>query len=110
MRYWYALCGAIGLAVSQLALADDLPKIELRIKDHAFVPAEVHVPTGKPVVLVIHNDDDAPEEFDSPALKVEHVVVGHSTGAVRLRPLGPGKFPFSGEYHPDTAQGVVISE
>jgi hypothetical protein len=29
---------------------------------------------------------------------------------VRLRPLDPGRYPFMGEYHEDTAQGVVIAE
>jgi hypothetical protein len=29
---------------------------------------------------------------------------------VRLRPLAPGRYPFAGEYHSDTAQGVMIAE
>ncbi len=29
---------------------------------------------------------------------------------VRLRPLGLGRYPFMGEFHADTAQGVVIAE
>ncbi|MGA7373007.1 MAG: hypothetical protein WBW37_10370 [Methyloceanibacter sp.] len=29
---------------------------------------------------------------------------------MRLRPLDPGRYPFMGEYHSDTAQGVVIAE
>jgi hypothetical protein len=31
-------------------------------------------------------------------------------GKVRIRPLGPGRFPFMGEFHADTAQGVIVSE
>jgi hypothetical protein len=31
-------------------------------------------------------------------------------GRVRLRPLGPGRYPFLGEFHEDTAQGAVIAE
>jgi hypothetical protein len=37
-------------------------------------------------------------------------VAGHSSGNVRLRPLKPGRYPFMGEYHSSTAQGVVIAE
>jgi heme/copper-type cytochrome/quinol oxidase subunit 2 len=100
-----ALPGPVGIA-----LADDLPSIAVTIKDHRFIPAEIHVPAGKPVILRITNEDPTVEEFDSTALKVEKVVSGGTWGTVRLRPLGPGRYPFMGEYHADTAQGVVISE
>jgi plastocyanin len=92
------------------ARADDPPTIAVTIKDHHFSPAEIHVPTGKPVTLHITNEDATVEEFDSTALKVEKVIAGGTYGTVRLRPLGPGRYPFMGEYHADTAQGVVISE
>ena len=68
------------------------------------------MPTGKPVLLNIKNEDATVEEFDSSALQIEKVIVGGTYGTVRLRPLGPGRYPFMGEYHSDTAQGVVISE
>jgi Cupredoxin-like domain len=92
------------------ATADDPARIEVTLKDHVFSPAEIHVPTGKPTVLIVRNEDAGPEEFDSTALKVEKVIVGGTYGTIRLRPLGPGRYPFMGEFHPDTAQGVVISE
>jgi hypothetical protein len=52
----------------------------------------------------------ASTEFDSSALKVEKVIVGGTYATIRLRPLGPGRYPFMGEFHSDTAKGVVISE
>jgi plastocyanin len=84
--------------------------IEVTIKDHRFSPSEIHVPAGQPVVLNIKNEDPLAEEFDSTALKIEKVIAGGKEGTVRLRPLDPGRYPFMGEYHPDTAQGVVIAE
>lgn len=84
--------------------------MELSIRNHVFVPAQIDVPSGTPVVLTIHNQDPTPEEFDSSALKVEQVVPGGSSARVRLRPLGPGRFPFMGEYNPATAQGAVVSK
>lgn len=99
-----------GLAVSAPATAEEPARIPLTIRDHRFVPAEIHVPVGRPVILVVTNGDDTVEEFDSSALQVEKVIVGGTYGTVRLRPLGPGRYPFMGEYHPDTAQGVVIAE
>ncbi|MGC2415376.1 MAG: cupredoxin domain-containing protein [Stellaceae bacterium] len=101
---------SVGLLLSAAAGGDDLPAISITIKDHHFAPSDIHVPQGKPVTLKITNTDATPEEFDSPALKVEKVIVGGTYGIIRLRPLGRGRYPFSGEYHPDTARGVVISE
>ena len=92
------------------AAADEPPTIAVTIKDHRFTPAEIRVPQGKPVILKVTNEDSTPEEFDSSALKVEKVIVGGTFGTIRLRPLGPGHYPFMGEYHSDTAKGVVISE
>jgi len=100
----------IGLSWSSLAAADDPPNIPVTLKDHQFTPAEIHVPQGKPVILTITNADPTAEEFDSSALKVEKVIAGGTYGTVRLRPLGPGRYPFMGEYHSDTAKGVVVSE
>ena len=82
----------------------------LTLQTHRFSPARIEVPMGTPVVLTIRNLDPTPEEFDSAALKVEQVVPGGMSAKVRLRPLGPGRFPFMGEYHSKTAQGVVISK
>ena len=84
--------------------------IDVTIKDHHFSPAEIHVPAGKPALLNIKNEDATAEEFDSSALKIEKVIGGGNEGTVRLRPLDPGRYPFMGEYHSDTAQGVVIAE
>ncbi len=91
------------------ALAEDLIKLEIAIRDHRFEPAKLRLPVGKPSLLTIRNADATPEEFESTALKIEKVVPGASTVTVRLRPLGPGRFPFIDEYHSDTAHGTVIA-
>jgi hypothetical protein len=90
------------------ALADSPASVTL--KDHKFLPAEIHVKANQPNIIALTNSDDAVEEFDSTSLKVEKVVGGHDKGDVRLRPLAPGRYPFMGEFHADTAQGVVIAE
>ena len=99
-----------GPGIPAPARAEDPATIEVTLKGHQFSPAEIHVPTGKPVILRITNEDDTVEEFDSTALQVEKVIVGGHYALVRLRPLGPGRFPFMGEFHPETAKGVVVSE
>jgi hypothetical protein len=84
--------------------------IAVTLKDHKFTPSQIHVKAGTPSVIVLTNKEATAEELDSTALKVEKVVEGHGTGTVRLRALAPGKYPFMGEYHPGTAQGVVIAQ
>jgi hypothetical protein len=98
------------LVLAAPALAEDLTHAELTIKDHKFTPTVIQVPAGKPVLLTIRNEDGTAEEFDSTALKTEKVIAGGTQGTVRLRPLAPGRFPFMGEYHADTAQGMVIAQ
>ena len=98
------------LCLSGPAIADDPVQIAVKLKDHRFDPAEIHVPTGKPTVLIVTNEDATPDEFDSSALKVEKIIVGGHYATIRLRPLAPGRYPFMGEFNPDTAKGVVVSE
>jgi Cupredoxin-like domain len=103
----------IGLLYTGIApvYADDAPApIDLTVKDHRFDPAEIHVKAGQPAVINMHNQDPTAEEFDSDTLGVEKVIAGGRSGLVRLHPLAPGRYPFMGEYHSDTAQGVVIAE
>ena len=84
--------------------------VVLTLKNHKFSPAEIHVRANAPSVIAMNNEDATAEEFDSKSLKVEKVVAGNSTGNVHLRPLSPGRYPFMGEFHSSTAQGVVIAE
>jgi len=63
-----------------------------------------------PSVIALTNNDTTAEEFDSTALKVEKVVAAKSSGNIRIRALAPGRYPFVGEYHADTAKGVVVAE
>ena len=96
------------LLISTPALAD--APIVVHLKGHKFYPSTIKVKANQPSMITLYNDDDTADEFDSAALKVEKVVPGHAKGNIRLRALAPGKYPFMGEYHAATAQGVVIAE
>ncbi len=80
----------------------------LVIQDHKFEPAEIAIPAGRKVKLIVENRDATPEEFDSYALHREKVIAGKSTVTIYIGPLQPGRYPFIGEYHEDTAKGVVV--
>ena len=97
------------LLAAPTARADD-PEYQLTIRNHRFEPAEVKIPAGKRVSIVVVNDDPTPEEFEGSALKVEKVIPGKSKALVRIGPLAKGRYEFIGEFNQATAKGVVIAE
>lgn len=103
---------AVSVAALALVLAQPAGAAEYKVtlKDHRFTPSTIKVKAGEPNVIILTNEDPTADEFDSESLKVEKVVAGKTTGKVRIRPLSPGRYPFMGEYHAKTAQGVVIAE
>jgi plastocyanin len=92
-----------------VTLAADM-ELSLRIKDHKFNPADVRVPAGKKIKLVVYNQDTGPEEFESYELNREKIIAGNSSTNIYIGPLEPGKYPFFGEFHEDTAQGMIVVE
>jgi plastocyanin len=91
--------------------ADDGQKAadyRLVINDHLFQPAEIVIPSGTKIKLTVENRDATPEEFDSYPLNREKAIAGHSSATIYIGPLEPGRYTFTGEFHADTAQGVVI--
>jgi plastocyanin len=92
------------------ARAEDTVEVRLTLRDHKFEPSEVKVAAGAALVITVTNHDSTPEEFESTSLKVEKIVAPNSEAKVRLRGLKPGRYEFWGEYHDDTARGVLIVE
>ncbi|NRQ41897.1 cupredoxin domain-containing protein [Rheinheimera sp. YQF-2] len=80
----------------------------LTLKDHLFNPAQLAVPAGQKIKIRLINLDAAPEEFESFPLNREKVVLGNSEAILYLGPLAAGEYPFFGDYHPDSAKGVLI--
>lgn len=105
---WMVLSFVFALLAGAASAEDNLATLTL--ENHSFAPSEIHVKANTPTTVTLINKDDSTEEFDSNALKIEKVVAGHATGKMRLRPLAPGRYPFMGEFHSDTAHGVVIAE
>ncbi len=81
----------------------------LAIRDHHFEPAELSVPAGEKIKLLIDNRDATPEEFDSHALNREKMIAANSRITLYVGPLEAGRYPFAGEFNAATAQGVIIA-
>lgn len=98
----------LALGVTAAQAADN--EVLIVIKNHRFEPAEVKVPAGQRVKLVVHNQDPTPEEFESHSLNREKVVPPGGKVSIFIGPLKPGRYPFFGEYNEKTAQGVIVVE
>jgi plastocyanin len=107
MNHVKPLISAVALMLATTAFADG-DAIVLTLKDHRFEPQTIQIPAGKKVKLQIRNLDNTAEEFDSNDLHREKVIPAGQEGVVFIGPLDAGKYQFMGEYHPDTARGVII--
>ena len=93
---------------SLLVMADEVQEFRLVIKDHQFEPAELTIPAGVKVKLLVDNQDPTPEEFESHELNREKVIPGNSQAKIFVGPLDAGVYPFYGEFNEATAQGKLI--
>jgi plastocyanin len=85
-------------------------EVTLIIRDHRFEPEEVRVPAGQKIKLVVHNQDSTPEEFESYELNREKITAPEAKVTVYIGPLDPGRYPFFGEFHAETARGTLVAE
>jgi plastocyanin len=93
-----------------LGVRAETPEFTIAIKNHRFEPAEITVPAGQKVKLVIHNQDATPEEFESHDLRREKVIAAGAKASIWVGPLQPGTYVFFGEYHEATAKGRLIAK
>lgn len=110
-RYLFSLVFALASSawLGDGAQAADV-ELLMVIKNHRFEPAELKVPAGQRVKLVVHNQDSTPEEFESHSLNREKVIPAGAKATIFIGPLKTGRYEFYGEYNQATAKGVVIAE
>ena len=106
---WILTCGLL-LGVVAAPVRAQEAEARLVIRDHKFEPAELIVPAGKKVKLIVQNQDATAEEFESYELNREKVVPPKREVTIFVGPLKPGRYPFFGEFHKDTAQGVLVAQ
>lgn len=79
------------------------------IKNHRFQPAELTLPAGKKIKLLIDNQDATPEEFDSHPLNREKMIAANGHVTLYIGPLDAGRYSYTGEFNAATAQGAIIA-
>jgi hypothetical protein len=80
------------------------------IKGNRMSPAELEVPAGKKIKLLVDNQDPTPEEFESYSLNREKIIPGNSKATIFIGPLKPGSYEFFGDFHQATAQGRIVAK
>src|SRR5262245_10689007 len=103
---------AVALVVMGCVATDEAadPETPLVIEKNRFEPDVIKVKAGAAFVLVITNKDKGPEEFDMQNPRIEKVIPAGKTMKVRIPALKPGKYPFVGEYHAETAKATIVAE
>jgi hypothetical protein len=107
LLYAWAL---IALAVARTVAASDLPEYTLIVKNHVYQPSELKVPANTKFKIIVRNEDTTPEEFESTDFNREKIVFPNSSITVYVGPLRAGKYGFFGDFHQDTAKGLLIAE
>jgi len=105
-----ALFSLVLILATGANVAAEEPTYTLIIKDHRFQPAEIEIPSGQKIALIVKNDDPTPEEFESTELRREKVVPGGQQVTVYIGPLKPGRYEFFGDFNPKTARGHIIAK
>ena len=110
-RLYSALAGAaIAVLMTGTAPARADDPLLLVFHNHRFEPARITVPANVKFKLLVKNTDDTPDEFESVDLNREKLVAPGQTITVFLGPLDPGEYKFFGDFHQDTAQGVMVAK
>jgi hypothetical protein len=80
------------------------------IQQHHFVPDRIEVPSGQKFKLRVKNEGPGAEEFESSDLNREKVIRPGAATDIFLGPLSPGEYKFFGEFHADSAKGVITAK
>jgi len=101
---------ALSVALPSYTSLADTPEFQIVIKDHRFTPADLEVPAGTKIRLVVVNQDPTPEEFESYDFDREKIVPGNGRIVVFVGPLKPGTYEYFGEFNMATARGRLIAK
>jgi len=112
MNKKYFLCSALvigSILLNPCLSFAEKPVYTIIIKDHQFSPKKLVVPADEKLKLIILNQDPTAEEFESYDLNREKIVAGNSKITLFIGPLRAGEYKYFGEFHEDTAQGIIIA-
>ena len=108
MKHSALLTAVLTATLSSAGRAADVPEFQLVLKNHRYAPAELKVPADTKFKLIVKNEDEAPEEFESTDFSRETLVLPKHAVVIYVGPLRAGSYGFFGDFYRDTAQGRLI--
>jgi Cupredoxin-like domain len=96
-----------GAAREQTRVIMPLARFSIALPPAAFAAFPVDAHTDDPFLL--KNKNESFQGFDSDARRAEKIVTAKGKVTIKLEPLA-GRYPFRGEFHDATAQGVLVVE
>jgi len=94
------------VAAAMPALAADA-QVTISLRDHRFVPAEVPVPAGVKIELIVKNEQSANAEFESMVLHREKIVPPGGQVSIFVGPLTPGTYEFFDDFNRATTGRLI---
>lgn len=101
---------ALLLAGGAPVRAEELPTYTIVARDGRLEPAQIEVPAGRRIKLVLRNEGKAPVEFENLNLRVEKVLAPGASSFVVTPRLAPGVHEFIDEFHPDTGKMRLVAK
>ena len=102
-----ALLTALPIVYAAPAGAQQAP-LTIAVREHQFVPAEMSVPAGIKVELIVRNEQTVPAEMESTSLHREKVVAPGGSVSIFVGPLSPGRYEFFDDFNPATRGALVV--
>jgi plastocyanin len=85
----------------------EIQEFYIEINNHKFHPDIIQAKAGTKIRLIVKNNDSIAEEFESTDLNREKIIAPYQSVKIILAPLNPGDYKFFGEFHPNSAQGIL---
>ncbi|TBW49104.1 cupredoxin domain-containing protein [Marinobacter halodurans] len=92
-----------------LPAAAEMKTYDIELKDGQVTPKTLDVPAGERFKLKVHNNGEAPAEFESKRLRQEKILVPGANWAVVIKPLEAGEYDYFDEFNMPEAQGTLIA-
>jgi heme/copper-type cytochrome/quinol oxidase subunit 2 len=106
-----ALFTVVALGAGTRSASPQAPQeVPVTIERDGFVPAEIRVPAGRPLVLVVTNRDDVTHEFEIETLEVEKRVGVGQTARIAVPALKPGRYAVEDDDSTPPLKGVLIAD
>jgi hypothetical protein len=102
-----AVVPALLLICAVPAFAEE-PTVTITLRDHQFLPAEVPVPAGVKVKLIIRNEQATNAEFESTSLHREKIVNPGGEITLFVGPLDAGSYEFFDDFNGATRGHLVV--